>query len=89
MCPSLCLRAKDHLSTPSGGLPEVRQRNSLAATTEWRPGRRRATQLPTEERATQRVRQSSVWDTDRVRPTRAFVQAIVVVLHEPAGWGAE
>ena len=33
----------------------------LAATKEWRPGRRRATRLPTEERATQCARQSSAW----------------------------
>ena len=42
-CPSLCLRAKDHLRTPGGGLPEilrparrpVRQRIGLVATAEW------------------------------------------------------
>ena len=42
-CSSLCLRAKDHLRTPGGGLPEVlrptarpvRQRSGLAATEEW------------------------------------------------------
>ena len=47
---SMCVRAKDHLRTPSGGLPEplrsttrpVRQRSGLAVTEDWRPGRRRA-----------------------------------------------
>ena len=58
----LCLRAKDHLRIPGGGLPEPlrptespgRQRSGLAATKKWRPGRRRATRLPTEELATKR-----------------------------------
>ena len=48
---SMCLRAKDHLRTPGGGLPEVlrptespdRQRSGLAVTEEWRTGRRLAT----------------------------------------------
>ena len=35
-----------------------------------------------------RPRDGRWWDTDRVRPKRALVQAIVVVLHEPTGWGA-
>ena len=58
------LRAKDHLRTPGGRLPVrlrpkervVRQRSGLAATKEWRPGRGRATRLPTEERATHGAR---------------------------------
>ena len=41
---------------------------------------------PMEERATQRARRSSVWDTDRVRPKSALVQANVLGLHEPTGW---
>ena len=61
-CPRMCLRAKDHLRTPCGGLPEplrpttrpVLQRSGLAVTEEWRLGRRRATRLPEEEQATQR-----------------------------------
>ena len=62
--PSLCLRAKDHLEgtkvavfprdcAPNTQSPD-RQRSGLAATEEWRPGRRRATWLPEEEQATQR-----------------------------------
>ena len=60
---SMSLRAKDHLEgTKVAVSPEVlrrkqspdRQRSGLAATEEWRPGRRRATWLPEEEQATQR-----------------------------------
>ena len=68
---SMCLRAKDHLEgTKVAAFPSLcaprkspgRQRSGLAAATkEWRPGRRRATRLPTEERATQRVCKSSAW----------------------------
>ena len=61
---SVSLRAKDHLegtkvaAFPRYGAPQKVQTAAqrLAATEEWRPGRRRATQLPTEERATQRAR---------------------------------
>ena len=51
----MCLRATDHLEdtkvavSPSLLRPTVRpvrQRSGLAVTEEWRPGRRRATQLP-------------------------------------------
>ena len=48
-----------------------RQRSGLAATDEWRPGRRRATRLPTEERATQGACESSAW----VRATVASKKA--------------
>ena len=49
-CPACASRQKDHLRTPGGSLSEplrlterpVRQRSGLAATEEWRPGRRRA-----------------------------------------------
>ena len=72
-CRHLCLRAA------GGGLPEPlrptespgRQRSGLAATKKWRPGRRRTTRLPTEERATQRASKSSVW----VRATVAAKKA--------------
>ena len=47
--PSLCAESPD------------RRRSGLAATEEWRLGRRRATRLRTEERATQHARKSSVW----------------------------
>ena len=71
---------KDHLEDtkvaafPSLCAPRerpVRQRSGLAATKEWRPGRRRATWLPTEEQGTQRARKSSVW----VRATVASKKA--------------
>ena len=62
-CPRLCLRAKDHLTTPDGVLPEVlrpkrrpvRPRTVLAATEEWRPGRRLA--------VTQRQREPTQWQS--------------------------
>ena len=38
-----------------------RQRSGLATTDEWRPGRRRATRLPTVERAIHGACKSSVW----------------------------
>ena len=76
----MCPRAKDHLedtkvaafpaSAPRMKSPD-RQRSGLAATKEWRPGRRRATRLPTEERATQRARKSSVWVRATVASKRA------------------
>ena len=56
---SMCLRAKDHLEDtkvavfPRYCAPQDRQHSGLAATEEWRPGRRRATWLPEEEEATQ------------------------------------
>ena len=40
MCPSLCLRAKDHLRTPSGGLPEVLRFTQIVqsgSAADWRP----------------------------------------------------
>ena len=80
-------------SAPGGGLPEVlrpterpvRQRSGLAATDEWRAGRRRATGLPEEERATQRARKSSAW----VRATVASKKARrtgAAELHRYAAW---
>ena len=53
------LRAKDHLRTPGGGFPRYcapQKVQTGSAAAGWRPGRRRATRLPTEERATQRAR---------------------------------
>ena len=60
--PSMSLRAKDHLEGTKvavfpGTAPKTKSRPAaqrLAATEEWRPGRRRATWLPEEEQATQR-----------------------------------
>ena len=53
-------------SAPHKKSPD-RQRSGQAATKEWRPGRRRATRLPTEERATQgaREREQCVGTCDR------------------------
>ena len=76
----MCLRAKDHLEgtkvavSPSFCAPQespVRQCSGLAVTDEWRPGRRRATRLPTEERATQRAFKSSVWARATVTSQKA------------------
>ena len=60
LTPRCCMQ--DLLPALGGGLPDVlrpterpvRQRSGLAATEDWRPGRRRATWLPEEEQATQR-----------------------------------
>ena len=68
---SMCLRAKDHLRTLGGDLPEVlRPRRKSRPAAQRSGGHRRVASrkvtgdpAPTEERATQRARQRSVWDT--------------------------
>ena len=65
---------------PAGNRPPTesphRQRSGLAATEEWRPGRRRATRLPTEERSTQRACKSSVWVRVTTPSRRGGTQAL-------------
>ena len=82
---------KDHLEGtkvavfPSLSAPQEspdRQRSGLAATEEWRPGRRRATRLPTEERATQRACESSVWARATAASKKAWrTGAVYLHLH--------
>ena len=92
----MSLRAKDHLegtkvaAFPSVLRPDRKSRPAaqrLAATKEWRPGRRRATRLPTEERATQRARESSMWVRVTVTSKKARRTGAVKLLRYAACYG--
>ena len=92
---SMCLRAKDHLEGtkvaefPSlCAAPEV-QPGSAADWRSPRSGDQEDDGRPGYPKRSRRPRHGRWWDTDRVRPKSALVQAIVVVLHDLTGWGAE
>ena len=86
----MCLRAKDHLEDTEVGVFQslcAPQQDQPGSAADWRPPTRKTSGGLT-TREGRRPRDDRWWDTDRVRPKRALVQASAVALHDVTGRGS-